>query len=217
MTAAALGNAIMTQRPLLLACLIPALALGGCAGTVNRGIESVHQPIVSQTDHVLDLAAVDGRLAPGEEQRLAGWLAGLNVGYGDRVAIDDAADATARDTVAGLVAAHGLLLAEPTPAAAAPSAIRVTVSRATARVPGCNDWSRDSSVDYAQNTSSFYGCAVNGNLAAMVANPRDLVRGATGDGLSDPALSFKAIDLFRKAAPGGGGGQTVKSQSVGGK
>jgi pilus assembly protein CpaD len=217
MTAAALGNATMTQRPLLLACLIPALVLGGCMGTVNRGVESVHQPVVSQTDHVLDLAAVDGRLAPGEEQRLAGWLTGLNVGYGDRVAIDDAADAATRDTVAGLVAARGLLLADAAPAAGAPSAIRVVVSRATARVPGCNDWSRDSSVDYEQHTSSFYGCAVNGNLAAMVANPRDLVRGTHGSGLSDPTTMVKSIELFRKAVPSGGGGQTVKSEAVGGK
>jgi pilus assembly protein CpaD len=209
----------MTKRSLLLACLIPALALTACAGTENAGVESVHQPVVSRTDHVLDLAAAGGRLAAGERQRLGGWLAGMHVGYGDRVSIDDAADADTREVVAGMIAAYGLLLADGDPAAASRPAdtIRVVVSRATAQVPGCNDWSRDSSVDYAQNTSSFYGCSVNGNLAAMVANPRDLVRGASGDGLNDPAAVFKAIDSYRKAAPGGGGGQTVKSASVGGK
>lgn len=209
----------MTKRPMLLACLIPALALAGCAGTQNAGVESIHQPVVTRTDHVLDLVAPGGRLAMGEPQRLAGWLAGLRVGYGDRVVIDDAADADTRDAVAGMIARYGLLLADGSPAiAAAPNdTIRVVVSRATAQVPGCNDWSRDSSVDYAQNTSSFYGCSVNGNLAAMVANPRDLIRGASGDGLNDPAAVFKAIDSYRKAAPGGGGGQTVKSESAGGK
>ena len=209
----------MTKRPLLLACLIPAFAIVGCVGTENAGVESVHQPVVTRTDHVLDLAASGGRLAAGEQQRLGGWLAGMQVGYGDRVSIDDAVDADTRDAVAGMIAAYGLLLADGGPAAASRPAdtIRVVVSRATAQVPGCNDWSRDSSVDYAQNTSSFYGCSVNGNLAAMVANPRDLVRGASGDGLNDPASVFKAIDSYRKAAPGGGGGQTVKSESVGGK
>ena len=209
----------MTKRPMLLACLIPALALAGCAGTQNAGVESIHQPVVTRTDHVLDLVAPGGRLAMGEPQRLAGWLAGLHVGYGDRVVIDDAADADTRDSVAAMIAGYGLLLADGSPAvAAAPNdTVRVVVSRATAQVPGCNDWSRDSSVDYAQNTSSFYGCSVNGNLAAMVANPRDLIRGASGDGLNDPAAVFKAIDSYRKAAPGGGGGQTVKSESAGGK
>ncbi len=212
----------MTKRPMLLACLIPALtfALAGCGGTQNAGVESIHQPVVTRTDHVLALDAPGGRLAVGEQQRLAGWLAGLHVGYGDRIAIDDAADADTRDAVAAMIAGYGLLLADGGPAIAAATpndTVRVVVSRTTARVPGCNDWSRDSSVDYAQNTSSFYGCSVNGNLAAMVANPRDLIRGASGDGLNDPAAVFKAIDSYRKAAPGGGGGQTVKSESAGGK
>ena len=209
----------MTKRPLLLACLIPALGIGGCVGTQNAGVESVHQPVVSRTDHVIDLAASGGRLAAGEGQRLGGWLAGLHVGYGDRVTIDEAADADTRDAVAAMIAGYGLLLMDGAPASSGHPAgtIRVAVSRATARVPGCNDWSRDSSVDYDQNTSSFYGCSVNGNLAAMVANPRDLIHGASSDGLNDPAAVFKAIDSYRKAVPGGGGGQTVKSESAGGK
>ncbi len=210
----------MTKRPLLLACLIPVLVLAGCVGTQNAGVESVHQPVVSRTDHVLDLAASGGRLAAGEQQRLGGWLAGMQVGYGDRIALDDSADADTRDTVAAMIAGYGLLLTDTAATATDPrpaDTIRIVVSRATARVPGCNDWSRDSSVDYDQHTSSFYGCSVNGNLAAMVANPRDLVRGASGNGLNDPATAFKAIDAYRKAAPGGGGGQTVKSDSVGGK
>jgi len=207
----------MPNRPLLLTALALAAPLAGCNS--YRGVESIHQPVVTRTDHVLALDAPGGRLAVGEPQRLAGWLAGLHVGYGDRVVIDDAADADTRDSVAAMIAGYGLLLADGSPAvAAAPNdTVRVVVSRATAQVPGCNDWSRDSSVDYAQNTSSFYGCSVNGNLAAMVANPRDLIRGASGDGLNDPAAVFKAIDSYRKAAPGGGGGQTVKSESAGGK
>jgi pilus assembly protein CpaD len=214
------GNVVMTKWLPLLACLIPAIAVAGCTGTRNAGVESVHQPVVSRADHVLDLAAPGGRLAAGEQQRLGGWLAGMQVGYGDRVALDDAADADTREAVAAMIAGYGLLLANADPAAGGPrppETIRIVVSRAAARVPGCNDWSRDSSVDYDQNTSSFYGCSVNGNLAAMVANPRDLVRGARGDGLNDPAAVFKAIDSYRKAAPGGGGGQTVKSESAGGK
>ena len=51
------GTVVMTKRPMLLACLIPALALAGCAGTQNAGVESIHQPVVTRTDHVLDLGA----------------------------------------------------------------------------------------------------------------------------------------------------------------
>ena len=183
----------MNQRSLiLLAGLVPAIALAGCAGTKNRGLESVHQPIVGRSDYLLDLSSPGGRLAAGEQQRLTGWLSGLRVGYGDRVAVDDpvGSNGEARDAVASVVAGYGLLLSDETPPSAAPVApgtVRIVVSRMRARVPNCNDWSRDSSVDYEQNTSSTYGCATNSNLAAMIANPQDLIRGAGSSGGSDPA------------------------------
>lgn len=214
----------MIQRSLILSCLAPAVALAGCAGTRNRGVESVHQPQVSRTDHALDLQAPAGQFATGEQQRLADWLGGLKLGYGDRVALDDPEGGAgpAREAVARVVGGFGLLLSDETaPVAAMPApaagSVRVVVTRMHAAVPGCNDWSRDSSVDYEQHTSSFYGCAVNGNLAAMVANPRDLVHGTGNTRGSDPMVVYKTIDLYRKAAPSGSGGTTVKAESVGGR
>lgn len=194
----------LLPAPLLL--LAAALPLAACGGTVNRGLESVHQPVVARADYLLDLAAARGRLAPGEPQRLAGWLTGLRLGYGDRVAIDDPAGqgAGVHDAVAGVVARYGLLLtddAPPSPSPVTPGTIRVVVSRMRADVPGCPDWSRDSSIDYDQNTSSNYGCATNANLAAMVANPQDLVRGASGGDLTDQTINSRAIGSFRKAPP----------------
>lgn len=211
----------MTKRSILLATL-PALLLGGCLGTANRGLESVHQPVVSRTDYSLDLATGGDGLAYSERQRLAGWLATMKLGYGDRVAIDDPAGAsvTAREQVADAVARHGLLLSEDAPVTAAPvtpGTLRVVVSRSRADVPGCPDWSRDESHEFEGNTSSNQGCAINTNLAAMIANPQDLVRGqSAGDDL-DPSTSTKAIDAYRKAAPSGGGGKTVAAAGTGGK
>lgn len=211
----------MTKRSLLLASLLPALLAGGCAGTANRGVESVHQPVVTRADYLLDLQVAGGALVPGERQRLSGWLTGLRLGYGDGVAIDDPAygDPRVRDTIADVVGGFGLLLADQapvSPAPVAPGTVRVVVSRMTAGVPGCPDHSRDSSIDYQQNTSSNYGCATNVNLAAMVANPQDLIRGA-GSADTDANPGFKAIDIYRKAAPTGGGGTVVKSEATGGR
>jgi len=211
----------MTTRFFLLASLAPALLIGGCMGTQNRGLESVHQPVVSRTDYALDLATGGNGLDGGEAQRLRGWLASMRLGYGDRVAIDDPAGSGAgvRDDIAAVVASYGLLLAEDTPVSAAPVApgtVRVVVSRMHASVPGCPDWSRDESFEFDQNTSSNHGCAVNSTLAAMVANPADLVRGQANSD-NDPAISFRAIEAFRKAAPTGGGGTAVKAESTGGR
>lgn len=211
----------MTKRSIFLAAIAaPALLLGGCAGTENRGLESVHQPVVSRTDYIMDVGLAGSTLPTGEVQRLASWMASMHLGYGDRVAIDDPTGGStgARRQVAMLVADRGLLLSDEVPvtsAAIAPGMVRVIVSRMRADVPGCPDWSRDSSVDYNQNTSSNFGCAVNVNLAAMVANPADLVRGQPGSDTTDPRLSYRAIDAYRKAAPSGAGGTAVKSEGVG--
>lgn len=211
----------MKMRSILLASLVPALLLGGCMGTQNRGLESVHQPVVSRADYALDLGVAGDGLASGESTRLAGWLATMRLGYGDRIAIDDPAGTApgVRDEVADAVARHGLLLSDDapvTPAPLTPGTIRVVVSRARADVPGCPDWSRDDSHEFEGNTPSNHGCAVNSNLAAMVANPRDLVRGQVGSDTVDPAVSAKAIEAFRKSTPTGSGGTKVVAQTTGG-
>lgn len=204
----------MTPKTILLASLAPALLLGGCMGTQNRGLESVHQPVVAQTDFAFDVATAGGAMAPGEERRLAGWMATMRIGYGDRVAIDDPSPypTAVRAQVADLVAGYGLLLSGDAPVTAAPltpGTIRVVVSRMRASVPGCPDWSLDSTNDFNANTSSNYGCATNRNLAAMIANPADLVRGAAGNETNDAAVSFKAIDTYRKKAPTGAAALTA--------
>ncbi|HXH16673.1 MAG TPA: CpaD family pilus assembly protein [Sphingomonas sp.] len=200
----------------ILAPLLPALLLGGCMGTQNRGLESVHQPVVSRSEYALDLGVAGGGLASGEQQRLTTWMAGMRLGYGDRVAIDDPAAEgyRAHADVAALVAQYGLLLstaAPVTPAPLLPGSIRVVVSRMHADVPHCPDWSRDSTNDFTANTSSNYGCATNRNLAAMVANPADLVRGAQDTDTNDAALSYKAIDTYRKRVPTGAAGLGASS------
>ena len=207
---------------LLPALFLPATLLGGCMGTENRGLESVHQPVVSRADYALDLGVTGGTLAGGERQRLAGWMATMRVGYGDRVTIDDPAGdgPGARADVAEEVARYGLLLSDDapvTPAPLTPGAIRVVVSRMRAAVPRCPDWSRDASNEFQSNTSSNYGCAVNSNLAAMVANPADLVRGTAGAETNDAAASYKAIDTYRKKAPTGAAALPAATTTSGGR
>ena len=210
----------MTTRSIILASLAPALLLGGCMGTQNRGLESVHQPVVSRQDYALDLTTASDGLASGESARLAGWLRTMRLGYGDRIAIDDPSGggSSVREQVADVVANHGLLLSDDapiTPSTVPVGMVRVVVSRSRASVPGCPDWSRDASHEFNGNTSSNQGCAVNSNLAAMIANPEDLVRGKPTSDTADPATSAKAIDAFRKATPTGAGGGKVEAVKTG--
>jgi pilus assembly protein CpaD len=72
--------------------LITALGLSVAAcgsNTANRSVNSERQPVVSKTNYVLDLSAGNGGLSTSEQERLSGWFDALELGYGDRVAIDD--------------------------------------------------------------------------------------------------------------------------------
>jgi pilus assembly protein CpaD len=199
----------MLSRSLLLPALAPALLIAGCMGTQNRGLESVHQPVVSRQDYAFDLRTAGDGLAAGEAARLDGWLQAMKLRYGDRVTVDDPAGGRGvRDDIVPVIARYGLVLGADRPVTAAPVApgtARVVVSRMQASVPGCPDWSRNASQEFDSNTSSNFGCATNASLAAMIANPEDLVHGEAV-GITDPARSTKAIEAFRKAAPSGAGG-----------
>lgn len=209
----------MLKRHTILLLTGAAAALAACdTAAPNLGIESVNQPVVARTDYVFD-AATDGTgLAQGERARVAGWLASLRLSYGDRVYVDDPAGGSARSEVAAETNHYGLMLSGPAPVttgAIAPGTVRVIVSRMRASVPGCPDWSRVIQPETDNATTSNFGCAINGNLAAMVARPEDLVRGQPGADTADPVTNLKAIDALRKATPSGGGGATVKSEGTG--
>ena len=95
-------------------------------------------------------------------------------------------------------------------AAAAASSLEV-------RVPGCPDWSEHVTEHGNNSTSPNFGCAVNGNLAAMIADPQQLLHGAAGTGDTVIMSSTKAIQSYREAKPTGAGGlPEVSSQSSGG-
>jgi pilus assembly protein CpaD len=202
------------KRALKLAPIFALSMVAACGGTQNRGLESVHQPVVHRTDYVYDVPATG--LAATDKDRLDGWFQTLHVGYGDKIAIDGA-DAGSRRDVQQIAARYGLLLDSTAPVTTgeiAPGQVRVVVSRAVAEVPGCPDWSRTSQPEFNANSMSNYGCATNSNLAAMVANPEDLVRGRTDGSVSDATMGGRAINALRKATPTGQGGAPLKTEST---
>ncbi len=209
---------------ILSTALASGLVLTGCMGNGpgNRSLDSVHQPVVSVNNYVFDADASSGILSPTETRRVSDWLDALQVAYGDQVSIDDSAASgntrAARDTIAMLLARKGLLLAPNAPVtggAINAGNIRVVVTRSSARVPGCPDWSTHSATDFHNTTTSNYGCASNANLAAMVANPTDLVHGQTTTG-NDPLAASRAINAYRAATPTGAAGLPSTSTSSAG-
>jgi pilus assembly protein CpaD len=169
----------------------------------ERGIDSLNQPVVERTDYVLDLPAPSGSLGAAEKGRLRGWFEGLGVGYGDHVYVEDSYGAGATTDVATVAAEFGLLLSEGAPVTSGsmgPGTIRVVVSRSLAFVPNCPSGANENGPG---STSSNYGCSVNSNWAAMVANPSDLVLGQAGTVGASRDAGTKAIKVYREAAPSG--------------
>lgn len=185
-----------------------ALLLAGCSSPgVNTSLNSVRQPVVERTSHTLDLTTAGGELPASEQAKLVDWFKALGLGYGDRVTFQG--DPRQRTTIAALAARHAVLLSdaasEPS-TSLQPGTVRVSVQRSRAYVPDCPDWSANSSANLDNSTSPGFGCAVNGNLAAMVADPEHLLAGAQGAGETVVMSATRAIASYRATEPTGAEG-----------
>lgn len=160
------------------------VSLAGCSSMPsNTSMYSVHQPVVERTNYAIDLASDGNGIAIADQTRLGAWFDALGLRYGDRISIDNGggyASSDAASQVAAAASKRGLMIADvapTTPGAIAPGSIRVIVTRSAASVPSCPDWSTTREANYNAGNHSNHGCATNSNLAAMVADPEDLVRG----------------------------------------
>lgn len=194
-----------------LTALAASMTLAGCAagsmGTTNTSMYSVHQPVVERTTFAIDLNSDGNGISAVEQQRLGEWFDALRLGYGDRVSVDfgsSYADQTATNSVSKVAADRGVLLDGVAPVTAgqvAPGMVRVVVTRSKASVPSCPDWSTDHDRNYNASNHSNHGCAINSNLAAMIADPEDLVRGQENKRL-DTNSGKKAVDTYRAKTGG---------------
>ncbi len=196
------------------AVFLPLAACGigpnGKAMPFNRSVDSVHQPVVSYTSFTFDVqAGSDGGLSPAERTRLNEWLTSIKIGYGDHVAIASGQEAygrAMRDGIALVFARRGMLIDEDESglAGTAPTgSVRLIVRRAHASVPNCPDWHDTAETNGQGAASANYGCALNATMAAMVANPDDLVRGQATNSDLRTATSNRAIQVYRDKVPTG--------------
>jgi pilus assembly protein CpaD len=210
---------VTTMSRLIRIAAVSALGLtvAGCAtaqpqhltARTNYSVYSVHQPVVEHTNYVFDLRVDGDRVSEAELNRLAAWFHSINARYGDSITIDvprGYQSAGARNDVGRVVADLGLMLADEgapvTEGEIAPGTIRVVASRASAHVEGCPSYTTPG-IDSPTRTDSNYGCATNSNLAAMIANPDDLVHGQEGNGRESSQVASRAVNSYRSRQPSG--------------
>jgi pilus assembly protein CpaD len=188
--------------------LVIGSALAGCSYTPHdlpdRGVAAANVPVVAHEVYTFDAAAPTGVLAPSEAARLDGWFRSLNLGYGDTVYVDGDYSYAASEDVQRVAGQYGMLVSPGAPVTAGavvPGTVRVVVTRTTASVPNCPNWSRQAQPNYNNQSMPNFGCAVNSNFAAMVANPEDLIHGRDASGVGDALTATKAIGAYRAAPP----------------
>ncbi|MEO5598121.1 MAG: CpaD family pilus assembly protein [Novosphingobium sp.] len=215
------ANRSKAGRAVLLALALSGLA--GCASgssyPVNRSLESVHQPVVQHTNYTFDVNTGVSGLSISERHRLQSWFEAMDLHYGDRIAVDDPlANPATRASVEEEASRYGMMLSDTvptTPGYIAAGTARVVIIRSTASVQGCPDWGTKSDFNMNNATATGYGCAINGNLAAMVANPDHFIQGVKGSSETVIVDSTKAIESFRALTPTGAGG--LKASASDGK
>ena len=78
--------------------------------------------------------------------------------------------------------------------------IRLTYIRYVAEAPACGDWSTNLTNTAGNVLPPNFGCATQHNIAAMVADPRDLVSPDTSGG-ADAARRLTVLQKYRAGQP----------------
>jgi pilus assembly protein CpaD len=87
--------------------------------------------------------------------------------------------------------------------------VSITVEYATVITPDCPDWRRSPVTTYSNTTQGNFRCATVVNYGAMVANPRDLVRGS-GKVSPYTERATRVVEQYRS-----GGASTATSSTAG--
>jgi pilus assembly protein CpaD len=165
-----------------------AAALAGCASApiqhldAARTTEAPNAIEVSVTHRTLAVHFEPGEMAPRPKDvaALNVLLATGDIAPGDEVRIERApgvvADGRAR-ALASALARQGLKPTMVAPGGAPDGELRLVVEHATATVPRCPNWTKPPGNDFDNTMHSDFGCATAVDLAAMVADPRDLIEG----------------------------------------
>jgi len=78
---------------------------------------------------------------------------------------------------------------------------KIEVAGDAAVVPGCPDWG-DGEINSDEGQAANFGCATRLNLAAMIADPADLLHGRVATA-TDTVATVRALKAYREQIPTG--------------
>jgi len=158
--------------------IIAALVL--VTGCTNVERSEYEQDVNNRVDvatfaHQVSFEGAGDRLTANEFDRLNNFLVMINIGYGDRIELSGG-------TPGQRSAINDYLRPLMLPVRAYPNlgvseVLTVSVVRHVVSAPSCGNWSKPSDMDLGNAPGPDFGCSTNSALAAMVANPADLLGG----------------------------------------
>ncbi len=202
----------MTKFPLVLrACVaMAAFSVAACSSPAFNGPEqafdlNARYPISVQP-RMMSLALVyNGQAAL--DQNNSGQLARFAEDYvahgSGSIGVSGPTAAAANLVVEGLLemgVVRTQIMVGPNTTGAANNDIRVTYIRYVAEAPPCGDWSANLAVTSSNTRPPNFGCSTQHNIAAMVADPRDLVAPDTS-GQADAQRRLTVLEKYRAGEP----------------
>lgn len=176
----------MHIRPAIIAPVL-ALLLAACAPQAAQwsGAESSKEIKVEWVNFRHDVSFTTGQAAPSdfERARFQSFLAQMRMTPSSRVAVAAAAGPLAAPRAEAIMALLAEQRIESTSLARGsvgdlgPGSVAVIIGRYVATPPNCPDWRKPANQNFQNSPSSNFGCATAANLALMVEDPADLLRG----------------------------------------
>ncbi|MEN3792899.1 CpaD family pilus assembly protein [Fulvimarina sp. MAC3] len=207
-------------RPLAKVSVIGiALALSACGnvhhievGSIPDDYRTRHPIVVSEADEALDIPVVssDRELAISDSGRVQDFASRFRrsgadtmtvlVPYGSRnaAAATSIAHAVTRTLVkAGVSRGRIVLQSYSAHDALRPTPVRLVYSTLVAQTGPCGRWPEDLGDTHENKNYANFGCATQQNLAAQIADPRDLLS-PRGMGPVDGERRDRVIENYRK-------------------
>lgn len=181
---------VLSRKSLTLLALAASLGLAGCAHD-ELALDDAYVPLSPEERFpieygrgpvTIEVATAHGSLQPSQINAVARFARQSLSGGSSPVTIKRPAGGGASRAVAEEIA--GLMLHQGVPRhmirmgtypAPASAPVRIGYVKAVAHTRPCGEWSMDAAHDYKNLQMPNHGCAVQSNIAAMIANPQDVV------------------------------------------
>ena len=193
-----------------------ALIAGACSSSFEDRyhaalpIEQRH-PIEVKSEVALLNVSTDGsgRLSPQARQQVAGFFSAYRSDGSGTIEIQTAAGgrsaAQTEGEIRDIAAVYGvpgstIRVSGYTPDPNDRTTTRLAYARYVASVPSCKnaDWSQNLSMTWDNTTYPNFGCSMQENVAAMAANPRDLIEARAMDASASAERRETAMGKYEK-------------------